>query len=450
MQRLLIAASFGSLLLSGCSSGTSKDTDSILKSKKLTVEYGTKLDLKKADLFAEDQLDQIESFDVDTSAAEIDPKTGTPAIQEFKAPVEWSTADHSGSDTLTISIKDTSAPKILSETAAVPAGDAKEARSELEAQIESEDLSVVTIKALDEDVDYSKAGTATIKIQATDASGNISDKEIEVRILTPTAWKDYVDNGRSLDQRTLADANIADDKDDSGKNNNDSQNPDENADGIPAGQETGSHSDHKGSEINDDENAENPAGSNPVSAPGNPSIQDPGDGSPVLVNGIPVVNKTYGISPAYNPGEDPTAGSQIRALIAEMQSLGYDIGNSYSGFRSYDYQSQLYNNYVAANGQASADTFSARPGFSEHQTGLAFDLKNYGGALVTSQPEADWIAQNAHRYGFIVRYTEEKQPITGYMAEPWHLRYIGPQAEDIYKSGLCLEEYLGLGPAEYQ
>lgn len=168
------------------------------------------------------------------------------------------------------------------------------------------------------------------------------------------------------------------------------------------------------------------------------------DGGVYTKDGIIVVNKKHGVSNDYAPGEDPVAGDQIRKLIYEMQSQGYDISNSYSGFRSYETQAGLYQNYVNAYGQEQADTFSAKPGYSEHQTGLAFDLMNTSGALVTTVPEATWIAQNAHKYGFIVRYQEGKESITGYMAEPWHLRYIGDKAEDVYKSGLTLEEYLGV------
>lgn len=162
------------------------------------------------------------------------------------------------------------------------------------------------------------------------------------------------------------------------------------------------------------------------------------------VDGILVVNKKHGLPIDYAPGEDPEAVAHLQKLIADMQAQGLSISNSYSGFRSYSYQESLYNQYLASNGQESADTFSARPGYSEHQTGLAFDLIQPNGALLESKPEADWIEANAHRYGFIVRYPLGKESITGYMAEPWHLRYIGEKASDIYASGLTLEEYLGV------
>ena len=170
---------------------------------------------------------------------------------------------------------------------------------------------------------------------------------------------------------------------------------------------------------------------------------------PNVYDGILLVNKKHKLPDGYEPGEDPTAAAALRQLIQDMRNLGYDIGYGYSGYRSYAYQNSLYWSYVAANGQAAADTFSARAGYSEHQTGLAFDLTHTNGALVTNYAEANWLKNNAHRYGFIVRYQEGKEHITGYIAEPWHLRYIGSRATDIYYSGKTLEEYLGVSGGDY-
>lgn len=168
------------------------------------------------------------------------------------------------------------------------------------------------------------------------------------------------------------------------------------------------------------------------------------------VDGVLVVNKKHSLPSNYAPGENPTAGNAIRKLINDMRSKGYNISTSYSGYRSYSYQNSLYWNYVGSYGQASADTFSARPGYSEHQTGLAFDLMNNNGALVQSNAEVNWIAKNAHKYGFIVRYQSGKEHITGYQAEPWHLRYLGvDMATKVYKSGKTLEEYLGVTGGGY-
>ena len=115
-----------------------------------------------------------------------------------------------------------------------------------------------------------------------------------------------------------------------------------------------------------------------------------------------------------------------------------------SGFRSYDTQNELYNKYVSEVGKEKADTFSARAGFSEHQTGYAMDL-NIVDSSFEGTKEAKWIEANCYKYGFIIRYPKDKQNITGYKYEPWHVRYLGNEkAKIIYDSKLTLEEYYGL------
>ncbi len=154
-----------------------------------------------------------------------------------------------------------------------------------------------------------------------------------------------------------------------------------------------------------------------------------------------IANKRYGLPSNYAPGEDPEAGAQIRKLIKAMRGAGLRVANSYSGYRSYQVQKTLYTNYIASHGQVAADTFSARPGHSEHQTGLTFDLRQLSGSLLTSEPEISWVRDNAHEFGFIVRYPKGKEHITGYTYEPWHLRYMGQDARAIYESGQTLEEF---------
>ncbi len=168
------------------------------------------------------------------------------------------------------------------------------------------------------------------------------------------------------------------------------------------------------------------------------------------VNGILIVNKKHPVPAEYAPGVDPKANEAINKLIDDMQNQNLNVNRDTSNFRSYEAQTALYNRYVAANGQATADTFSARPGFSEHQTGLAFDLKDPSGQLLISPTEAQWLLDNAAKYGFIVRYQQGKEAITGYQAEPWHLRYLGDMAQDVSNSGLTLEEYLGIEGGDYQ
>lgn len=125
-----------------------------------------------------------------------------------------------------------------------------------------------------------------------------------------------------------------------------------------------------------------------------------------------------------------------------------------SGYRSYATQVATYNGYVASRGQADADTASARPGYSEHQTGWSFDIADAGGACAfqpcfADQPAAVWAQANGHRFGFVVRYPLMFHPVTGYYYEPWHLRFIGVEAAtEMAARGIStVEEYFGLEAA---
>ena len=164
---------------------------------------------------------------------------------------------------------------------------------------------------------------------------------------------------------------------------------------------------------------------------------------------IIIVNKKHGLSKDYNPGENPTAKAAFVRLRDDMINQGLNVGRSYSGFRSYDYQKTLYDNYVSRDGQVAADRYSARPGYSEHQTGLVFDLTDKSGNLLEDSRASQWLKDNAHNYGFIVRFQAGKEASTGYMPEAWHIRYVGKEAKDIHDSGLSLEEYFGIEGGDY-
>lgn len=165
--------------------------------------------------------------------------------------------------------------------------------------------------------------------------------------------------------------------------------------------------------------------------------------SPTYINGILIANKTYTLPSSYNPGVDPEAKAMFDKMqkAAAAEGLNIYIG---SGFRSYDYQVKIYNSMVKAYGKEYADRVSARPGHSEHQTGLAFDLNSINQSFADTK-ESAWVNAHAHEYGFIIRYPKGKESITGYNYEPWHLRYLGLEnAQKVYNSGLTLEEYLGI------
>ncbi|MCM1579360.1 MAG: D-alanyl-D-alanine carboxypeptidase family protein, partial [Ruminococcus sp.] len=164
---------------------------------------------------------------------------------------------------------------------------------------------------------------------------------------------------------------------------------------------------------------------------------------PTYINGILIANKTYALPRDYNPGVDPAALEAFDRMQEAAAEEGLDIYIS-SGFRSYDYQSELYEGYVRKSGKAEADRYSARPGHSEHQSGLAFDLNTIDWTFEDTA-EYEWVRDNCADYGFIIRYPKDKEEITGYMYEPWHIRYLGVEtAEKVSGSGLTLEEYLGI------
>ncbi|TAA72816.1 Ig-like domain-containing protein [Planococcus salinarum] len=188
---------------------------------------------------------------------------------------------------------------------------------------------------------------------------------------------------------------------------------------------------------------------------GSGGAANPGGGNrsavePTYIDGILVVNKKYGLPQDYAPGINPTAQSALNRMIADAAAAGHEL-SVISTYRSYSYQAGLYNRYVSSHGEAQAKRFAAQPGHSEHQTGLAFDLggtesqDDWLSGSFGDTPAGKWLAANAHKYGFIVRYPEGKEAITGYMYEPWHFRYLGVEtATEVYNSGLTLEEYLGI------
>ena len=165
------------------------------------------------------------------------------------------------------------------------------------------------------------------------------------------------------------------------------------------------------------------------------------------VNNVLIANKTYSLPESYNPG---ALLSECEKAFKEMKSAaakeGLNLWNA-SGFRSYELQQSLYNRYSDRDGKEAADRYSARPGHSEHQSGLAIDLNEISSSFKDTA-EGKWVAANCHKYGFILRYPQGKEAQTGYMYEPWHIRYVGvATATNIYNSGLCLEEYFGITSA---
>ena len=139
----------------------------------------------------------------------------------------------------------------------------------------------------------------------------------------------------------------------------------------------------------------------------------------------------------------------LQAMFTAASSQGIKLMLA-SGYRSYTEQVGLYNGYVAGQGQAAADLSSARPGHSEHQTGLAADVEPASRTCEVEQcfdatPEGQWLAANTHKYGFIIRYQKGQESLTGYEYEPWHIRYVGiALAAQIKASGQTLEQFFDL------
>lgn len=137
----------------------------------------------------------------------------------------------------------------------------------------------------------------------------------------------------------------------------------------------------------------------------------------------------------------------LEKMLEDAKDEGHELVMN-SGFRSYKAQNFYFNNYVRQYGLEEAKKFSAQPGFSEHQTGLAFDLsykdkRCYLEVCFGETEAGKWLANNAHKYGFIVRYLDGKSEITGYQYEPWHFRYLGREvAKEIFEKKITYEEYL--------
>lgn len=173
--------------------------------------------------------------------------------------------------------------------------------------------------------------------------------------------------------------------------------------------------------------------------------KDPEVIKPTVIKGILVVNKSYPLPADYDPGG---LTAETAAAFNKMQKAAALDGIQLwicSGYRSYYTQQSLFTQYCWRDGVAKAETYSARPGHSEHQSGLAIDV-NMASSYFDNTPEAKWLAEHCNDYGFIIRYKPGKEQYTGYVAESWHIRYLGDVelCKNIEASGLCLEEYLGI------
>ncbi|MBR1528046.1 MAG: M15 family metallopeptidase [Oscillospiraceae bacterium] len=161
------------------------------------------------------------------------------------------------------------------------------------------------------------------------------------------------------------------------------------------------------------------------------------------VDGILVANKSISLPEDYDPGMLPETAEAFAELQEAAKEEDLNIYQG-SGYRDYQYQITCYNSLVNAYGEEYADKISAKPGHSEHQTGYTVDCNSINETFINT-PEGQWLDQHAHEFGFIIRYPEGKEDITGYSYECWHIRYVGVKAAtEMFEQGLTLEEYLDI------
>ncbi|MGK0715663.1 M15 family metallopeptidase [Leucobacter sp. W1153] len=198
----------------------------------------------------------------------------------------------------------------------------------------------------------------------------------------------------------------------------------------------------------------------PAPAP-QPNLDDPNSITVVVNKQRPLQPAEWGPADLVMPQGIPnTNGQPLRAEAASALQQMYQSATAAgvpfiitSAYRDYWLQTSLFNNYAARDGVAAAETYSARPGHSEHQTGLAADLDDGSGCAFMScfgeTATGLWLRENAYQFGFILRYDNGQQPVVGYIYEPWHFRYVGVEiATDMRAKGIInLEEYFGLPAA---
>ncbi|MCT1686874.1 M15 family metallopeptidase [Pseudoglutamicibacter albus] len=169
----------------------------------------------------------------------------------------------------------------------------------------------------------------------------------------------------------------------------------------------------------------------------------------------PLEPLTYAPKDLVHIGSGQSMRSEAAQAFKKLRNAGAASGVNFhpvSGYRSYNQQAATYNHWRATYGQQHADSVSAAPGTSEHQLGLAVDVSdgicNLRRCFATTNA-GQWVARNAHKYGFVVRYPEGKTDVTGYWYEPWHLRYVGTElAGELTSKGLTLEEYYKWKPGK--
>lgn len=380
------------------------------KSKELLVVISKKIDVSLGDkVYNTDAVKKIINGKVVDKKEVIN--TDKVGIQKIKLTIEdyfKKTKDYS----FEVNVKDTVAPEIQAKEKLTTEYDTKIDLLKDVAATDNYDKEIEV--KVEGEFDLKKAGEYKLQYVAKDSSGNETKKEVvlvvkEKVVETPKIVEKPVTNN---------------------SNNQTQNNNSESAPSAPVVNQDGSFTTSKG-------------------------FHGETRNGITYIDGVLIANKTYALPKSYAPG-GLTGETRAAAdkLTAGASGAGYSI-KVQSGFRSYDTQQNIYNRYVRERGKASADTFSARPGHSEHQTGLAFDVcessGKYKNACINSNfdstEEAKWLSENAYKYGFILRYPNGKTNETGYKYESWHLRYVGVDlATKLYNGGnwITLENYFGI------
>ena len=286
----------------------------------------------------------------------------------------------------------------------------------------------------------------------------------EITAAPETEAETTVSEVTSLPEETTAEKTEAVTKSDESSSSDSSSGNEDRSSGNSSSEDKSSGNSSQNSDRNESHEAETPKQTEQPSPSPEPSPEPAREYEPApvidntelkYVDGILIVNKSYpvpqdfvpsGLVLAYGSREEyilPETNEAFKQMCIDAAAEGLNLWCQ-SGYRSVSTQDRIYNNYVARDGKAAADTYSARPGHSEHHTGLCFDLNTISSSFAYTA-EGKWVAENSWKYGLIIRYPEGKEDITGYKYEPWHLRYVGTElAAELYNSGLCIEEYFGL------
>lgn len=368
-----------------------------INSKKLTVKYSDKIEVNiNQEIFNLDNIKEVKNGKISTKKEKIDTKT----IGKKEVTIEIE--DHFKKIkkiTYTVNVKDKESPKInFNKSLETEVGTKIDLLKDVTVTDNSSELISATIEG---EYSFDKVGEYKLFYIAKDSSMNETKEEFTLKVKEKKEEPKVNTNGTTS------------------TNNNTSSNTNNNT------AKTTSFTTSKG-------------------------FKGVTQNGITYIDGYIIVNKTYTLPSNYGSGLTKETTDNFNIMKNQAASEGLNIYIS-SGFRSYNRQKTIYNNYVQRDGQKNADTYSARAGHSEHQSGLAFDVNTINTSFANTN-EGKWLAANCYKYGFILRYPKGKTNETGYMYEPWHFRYVGKSlAEKLYNNGdwITMENYFGI-TSEYQ